>query len=318
LGAADIQVRRISAWKGEPHITSTYRLDLAGRLVSDLIYSLPKGAKEVHINAALELNDTPILPPAVGYFQRLIAQGKKLEARTATVTDLLPFANLVIETGSAVIRAEYEPGSKVLADLSVLSSVVAVKSHLLNIPDLPSLAGLVVEVGDKVLAGQLIARYVDDSVLELSEADYKDAILRLEEAEKDLALEQTAYEMRLKSLEQKIETGKDKVTRLRYLVERNAEPKNNLLDAETRLKELEQDLLLEQTIWTSKRSNLETNIRMANITIQKSEQQKTQSLDKQWVKAPITGLISDIRLTDVSIHGVTLEIIILEQDTMTN
>ncbi len=313
LNSADIQVRRISAWRGDEHVTSTYRLDLSGRLLSDLIYALPKGAKEVRINAAFELNDSPRVLPSVGYFQRLKVQGKKLEARSATITDLAPLAGFVIETGSAVIRAEYAPGSEALADLRVLSSVVAVKSHLLEIPDLPSLAGLVIKLGDKVVAGQLIARYVDDSKLDLSKTEVENAKQNLAEAEEQINLDLASYETRLEGLRQEIETSKEKLERLRYLVANNAEPRNKLSDAEASLKRLEQDLLLEQTNWTSKYTNLEADIRKFKVSIQKAEQQKNETLDKQWVKAPVGGLISDIRVVAVSTKGVTLELMILEE-----
>ncbi|MCA9840449.1 MAG: metal-dependent hydrolase, partial [Trueperaceae bacterium] len=39
LSGSDIQVRRIKVWKGERIVSSTYRLDLSGRLMSDLLAS---------------------------------------------------------------------------------------------------------------------------------------------------------------------------------------------------------------------------------------------------------------------------------------
>ena len=313
LNAADIQIRRIRAWRGEELVASTYRLDLSGRLVSDLIYSLPKGAKAVHINAELVLNDFAESVPAVGYFQRVEIYGKKLKARSATVGDLAPLANYVIENGSAVIRAEYAPGSEALADLTVISSVAAVKSHMLTIPNLPTLSGLVIDVGDEVIEGQLVARYVDDVELGISAAEIEAAKQKIPELEQNIENEREMYETRILSLEQSLGDAKADVERLRYLVEKNAEPRNSLIRAEAVLRNAKQAVMIEETSWTSKLTRLEQSLRAARLTIQKSEQMQARTLEKQWVRAPVAGIVSDIRVAGVSVKGVNLEVMILEQ-----
>jgi inner membrane protein len=49
----------------------------------------------------------------------------------------------------------------------VATRAPAVRSHVLTIPDLPSVSGLVVVVGERVAEGELIARYVDNGALEV-------------------------------------------------------------------------------------------------------------------------------------------------------
>lgn len=78
--------------------------------------------------------------------------------------DLQSIEGLAITWGSAIIRAEYDPESPVLENLAVETRVPKRETHVLTMSDLPSLAGLVIDVGDYV-EGQLIARYVDDAVL---------------------------------------------------------------------------------------------------------------------------------------------------------
>jgi len=313
LNAADIQIRRVRAWRGEELVASTYRLDLSGRLVSDLIYSLPKGAKAVRINAILELNDFAKSVPAVGYFQRVEIYGKKLKARSATIGDLAPLANYVIESGSAVIRAEYAPGSEALADLTVVSSIAAVKSHRLSIPNLPSLSGLVIDVGDELEEGQLVARYVDDSKLEISAAELEAAKAKISELEQNISNEREIHELKKTGLQASLVEANANVERLRYLVERNAEPRNSLIKAELELRNTKQAVLMEETGWTSKLTRLEQDLRAARLSIQKTEQQQAQILEKQWVRAPVAGVVSDIRVAGVGVKGVNLEVMILEQ-----
>lgn len=313
LTNANIQVRRIRAWKGESLISSTYRLDLSGRLVSDLIYSLPKGTKTLHINAALELNDEVTAVPAIGYFQRISVKGKSLLARSATMGDLATYSSLVIESGSAVIRAEYAPGSEVMADLSVISNLPQLKSHVLKIPHLPSLAGLVVDLGDSVIEGQLIARYVNDDELEISQQELEELGLQLAQLEAELPEETKLHETRLKGLRRESIRAKEELERLRYLVERNAEPKNSLLSATAHLEKADQAVMLEETTWTSKKSKLEEAIRQAKLKILAGERDKKKQLESQWVKSPVVGVISEIRVADIGINGLDLEIILLEQ-----
>ena len=55
LEAATIHGARVRVYRGTPLVSSTYRLDVSGRLVRDLIDSLPRGARRVYVTAALEL-----------------------------------------------------------------------------------------------------------------------------------------------------------------------------------------------------------------------------------------------------------------------
>ena len=315
--AVNIHSKTIKVWRGEEITSSTYRIDLSGRLVTDLINSLPKGAKAVHINAALELTGEANTPPAVGYYQRVIRVGSTYEVRAGTVGDLAPLANLVIESGSAVIRAEYVPGQEVLANTSVVNSTPQVKAHVLNIPDLPSISGLIIALGDTVAEGEMIARYVDDVALELSEADITAAKQKIIDLEQIIEVEEAAHVVRLEGLEQAVTDAQDKLERTRYLVEHDAEPRNKLLTAEETLRKAEQSVLEQNTTWTSTRTRLEQDLRDANLVITKSEKQQTKELEDQWVRSPVAGLISDIRITGVTTKGVTLEVMILEQEVKT-
>ena len=286
--------------------------------MTDLINSLPKGAKAVHINAALELTGEANTPPAVGYYERVIRVGSTYEIRAGTVGDLAPLANLVIESGSAVIRAEYVPGQEVLANTSVVNSTPEVKAHVLKIPDLPSISGLIIALGETVAEGEMIARYVDDVALELSEADISAAKQKIIDLEQTLEVEEAAHVVRLEGLEQPVTDAQDKLERTRYLVDHDAEPRNKLLTAEETLRNAQQAVLEENTAWTSTKTRLEQDLRDANLVITKSEKQQAVELEDQWVRSPVAGLISDIRITGVTTKGVTLEVMILEQEVRVN
>lgn len=316
LKDADIQITRVKAWKGEPIVSSTYRVDLNGRLMGDLINSLPKGARRVQVNAGLELSDSVNVPPVMGYFSRVKASGKGLETRAATIGDLSPLSRYVISSGSAVIRAEYSPGSEALGSLSVVNSTPELRSHLLAIPDLPSVSGLVVEVGQDILEGELVARYVDDATLELDEAEAEAARSKVPDLEERVRVEKEAHEAKLAALSQTLSDAKIKLEQVAYMVERGAEPRNSLVEAQATQRRAEQAVLLERTAWTSQLSKLEAELRGAALTVAKAERRTAATLEQQWVKAPVSGLVSDIRIVEVTTKGVTLELVILEQSNL--
>ncbi|MCA9839290.1 MAG: metal-dependent hydrolase [Trueperaceae bacterium] len=311
--SANIHSKRLAVWKGKQIVASTYRLELSGRLVSDLIASLPEGAKSVHINAALKLKGEADTAPVVGYFERIQKNGDEFSLRSATAGDLAPLAHMVIEGGSAVIRAEYSPGTEVLADLNLINSIPRVKSHILNIPDLPGLAGLLIEVGDEVKEGQLIARYIDDDAIAVSVQELEKAEAELPRLEATLKLEQAAYNAKIESLEQAINDAQNKRDRIAYLVGCEAEAQIKLIEAEADLRKANEAVLGENTRWTSEKMRLEQQIQDARLSIATAARTQQMEMEHQWVKAPVAGLVSDIRLVGVSIKGIDLEVMILEK-----
>jgi membrane-bound metal-dependent hydrolase YbcI (DUF457 family) len=313
LGQAhDITSRRIRVWRGEAIVASTYRLDLAGRLVSDLIHSLPKGARRVYVNAALNLKGHVEHIPTLGTFDRLKRHGNEWEIRAATIGDLAQLSHMAIEGGSALVRAEYSPGAQVAATLPLAVSLPPVKSHLLAIPNLPSLAGLVVSVGDEVAEGELIARYIDDTQLAVSEAEASAAEARIPELERTISLETQAHEQTVTDLKARLNEAREKLERTRYLVERDAAPRARLLAAEADVREAERALLAAETKWTTRLHQLQSQLRQANLTVARAQRNLAADVEKQWVRSPVSGVVSDVRLTGVTTRGVNLEVTILE------
>jgi len=318
LEGSDLQVSKIRAWRGEKIQVSTYRLDVSGRLLSDLIYALPKGALRVFINSDLVLNQALEQEPVLGSFDRLGIRGKRMLTRGASIQDLMPYSNVVIEAGTAIIRAEYavgfdrSEGSGGEGEFGVLPLVPAVKTHVLKIPDLPGLSGLVIEVGDELVEGQLIARYVDDVALELSEAELAEARRQLSDLEAERLRAGEMYELRLETIKQEIKDTTTRLEKLRYLVERNAEPRNSLVAVQKALEGAEGELMMEETRWTSQKAKFEQDVRELRLSISKAETQQNQNLEQQWVRAAVNGVVSDIKVSGVSTKGINLEVLILE------
>ena len=313
LGATNnITSQKVRVWRGKPIISSIYRLDLQGRLVSDLINSLPKGAKRIYINAAFNINTDVDTPPVVGYFERIKKFGQEFEARAATVGDFAPLADYVIEGGSAVIRAEYSPDNANLAEIQT-NSIPDYESHVLSIPKLLDISGLVVEVGDKVTKGQYIARYIDDSQIEINMAELNAAEVKIPKLEEKLKLEKEAHQARLSVIRQDIDAAEDNIDKTRYLVENGALARARLPEAEIELDRVKSLEVVELTAWTSKRHGIENELEQARLTVAKAKQVQEKEIDEQWVTTPVAGVVSDIRVVGVGVDGVDLEVVLLEE-----
>lgn len=75
----------------------------------------------------------------------------------------------------------------------------------------------------------------------------------------------------------------------------------------TRLRQTEQEAL---TAWTSKLSALQAEFQGARFAVRQVEANKQQAVTKQWVRSPISGQVVDVRVVEVSVDGVTLEVVL--------
>ena len=240
--SANIQVRRVRIRKGPALQRSSYRVDLTGRLVSDLLNSLPP-ANRVQMNAILEVDNPPVPPLLLGEYQRVKRSGSSLELRAATQGDLAPYSHLLINSGSAMVFAEYSPETDI-ATTEPQHTAPPLSSHVLTVAGLPSLSGLLVQQGQTVTEGEFIARFIDDSKLELSEIDKQSAVDEIASLQQSLNLEQASYEVVLEKQKQQIANQQIEVDRLTYLTDNGAEPENKKLNAQQQLVQMKHNFVL--------------------------------------------------------------------------
>lgn len=304
---------RVRMFRGRPHILREWRLDLSGRLLGDLLQAFPKGARRIWITGeAVPATEPPPLVPPVGTYPRVEASANppRLRLHAARPEDLAPLAALYLRTGSAVVRASFPPGSAeeaslVLPDLPALPQV-----HPIVIPNLPSLAGLLVRPGDRVEEGEPLARYVDEVPLaELSER----AQVKREEAarlEGELARLEERYRAEREALERELAQARDTLARIRYLVAQGAEPRLRQTEAEAKVQTLEERrtrLVLE---YTGEKARLEERIREARLEASRLERRRDQEAARQLVRSPVAGQVVEVKVRDIGPKGVTVEVVI--------
>ena len=51
----------------------------------------------------------------------------------------------------------------------------------------------------------------------------------------------------------------------------------------------------------------------ANLTVKGARAATSAVLEKQWVRSPLAGLVSEVRVKSVTAKGITLEVVLLEE-----
>ncbi len=311
---AQLTTYRIFSVKGEPVTAREYDLEMSGRTLSDLLNSLPR-SQRVWITANFQtLERTFPAPPRVGRYKRVTSINLELQARSAHVDDFFGLENAFINRGTARVRIEYKPGERIMDALEFQQQARA-RTHVLPIPNLPSIAGLVVKPGDRVVSGQPLARYVNDAALEEVKARVSTAKATVAQSRADLERLRVGFVAYQPTLEERIKAAQTEVSRLEYLVGAGAEPRVKLSAAQAKLRDTKAEQLRELSRYTGEKSHLETTIQKAELTIQTAVAQSDSTLEKQWVKSPFKALVSEVRVRGVTAKGVNLEITLLEEAT---
>ena len=120
---------------------------------------------------------------------------------TQTSFTSLALIDLVQVPGSAIIRAETGVG-EVLAGV-LKPARKPQKTITLEIPNLSILADLVIKPGDRLLEGQPIVRYVNDTALEVQQSQLERAVLDVKSGGAELVAFKTVFASQQKTLETK-------------------------------------------------------------------------------------------------------------------
>ena len=72
------------------------------------------------------------------------------------------------------------------------------------------------------------------------------------------------------------------------------------------------------TAFTSRQRGLQRQADQAALTIKGAAISRQSTLEKQWVRSPIAGLVSEVKVKSVTAKGVTLEIVVLEEEVKRN
>lgn len=305
---------RVRAYRGSPVVLRDYRFDLGGRLVQDLLAALPRQANRVWMTGVLELaSEPPALVQPVGTYPRLKVEGqarRTVRLHAATPQDLAVLAGSYIQAGSAVVRAEYQPGQEAELELPALE---AVGVHPVVIPHLPSLSGLLVQPGDQVAEGEPLARYVDDLPLQKLQEQSASRRAEAERLLAELGRLEERYRRERAALQAELAAARESLGRVRYLVAQQAEPRVKETQALQKVEELEASRVRLDLDYSSARARLEETRRERLLEAEQLQRRKGREADRQFVRAPVAGRVAEVRVREVTPKGVTVEVVLLKR-----
>ena len=309
---------RVRAYPGAVATVRAYRLDVGGRLLSDVLNALPQNdARAVWITGSLLLASDVQPPPAdAGTFERIKRRpgiNPVLELHAARPADLMPYSSAFVTSGSLVVRVEYAGDDA--PDALPLAPVTAGRSTVrrVSLPNLPSLSGLLVQQGDTVTEGQPLARYVDD----VKPAQHRENALsaRREEtrAKADAQRERTAYRQQADDLQRQIQAARQAVNAWTKLVQQDAAPRLELQEKQATLASLEARLTSLTVSHTSTVARLEQQAADARARAAASEKSARKAETAQVVRSPAAGKVAEVRTGDTTARGVSVEILLVVQ-----
>ena len=107
-----------------------------------------------------------------------------------------------------------------------------------------------------------------------------------------------------------LKAARNRRAKVRFLVASDALPRARAVgaaDAVTRLEQAEREAL---TAWTSRLSALQSELRAVRLSVRQAEAKRQGAVAKRWVRSPLAGQVVDVRVVDVSVEGVTLEVVL--------
>ncbi len=302
---------RVRAVRGERVVLREYRVDLSGRLLSDLLQALPRSARRVWITGeARPATPPPPLVPPVGTYPRVEASENppRLRFHAARPQDLAPLSGLYLQAGSAVVRAQFRPGEE--GELYLPDLPQAPSLHPL-VFSLPSLSGLLVRPGDRVAEGEPIARKVDEAPL----ADLRDqAEAKRGEAERlegEVARLEARCRVEREALRAELSRLEDQAGRLRYLVAQGAEAPLRLAEAEARLEEARGRLTRLALDCAAEGARLEASLREARLAEERLRRRLARAEEAQLVRSPVAGRVAEVKVRDLRPGEVVVEVVVV-------
>ena len=309
---------RVRAYPGAPSVVRAYRLDVGGRLLSDILNALPQqGTRAVWITGNLLVAANVQPPPAdAGTFQRvrrLPGPQNVLLLHAARPGDLTPYSTAFVTTGSLVVRVEYS-GTKA-PDTLPLAPATAGRAtvRLVELPNLPSLAGLLVEQGDTVTEGQPLARYVDDVKPAQHRENARQSRAQEAQARADAATERSTYEQQAAGLRRQVQAAQQAVTTWTKLVEQDAATRLELQQKQAELERVQGQLTALTVSHTSRLARLQQQEQDARARAAASERAARTSETAQVVRSPAAGKVAEIRQGNATAKGVSVQLVLVVQ-----
>ena len=171
-----------------------------------------------------------------------------------------------------------------------------------------------VKRGDRVTAGQILARYVNDSQLAVLERQAKQKRQGAEEIQAAARIGERRFRVERSKLESLLSAAQRKVKTLEFLVARDAEPRIKLEEARGVIKGLESEQTRLILDFTSRGAAQENRARALEGEAVGVDAQLEGVKEKQLVRSPFTGEVGDVRMGAATASGISVEVVLISQE----
>jgi len=185
--------------------------------------------------------------------------------------------------------------------------------HTVSITGLPSLAGLLVQRGDTVVAGQPLARRVDDLKLRALESGVVRKRREAQQVRGQAQRLESQYREQRDQLRGDLKLARGQEGNLRYLVTQDAEPRIKLEAASQAVRSLEEKDRTLLFSFTSAQTQLLERAQGLEVEAVTLETQRQAVMSRQLVKSPFAGEVGDVRVGAASSSGVNVEVVIVSK-----
>lgn len=306
---------RVRAYPGEFRPALDTRISVGGRLLGDVLGAVPAGAR-AYFTGELELSAPVLVPPApAGTFTRVKMEFSRLMLHSARPADLVAFSSAYVVAGSLVVRLEGQAGQPgTLAGSFHLPPVpTQAQARTVTLSGLPSLAGVLVEQGAKVLEGQPLARYVGAEGLAELDAQAQQKRAALAQARAQVEQARRAYQRQRDALTAQLASLRPELERLRFLVSKDAEPRATLDEAQARARALESKLTDLSVSHAAQAADAQARADALALDVQHLAQRRKRTETAQVVRSPVAGRVAEVRVKDATQAGVSVEIVIISE-----
>lgn len=302
---------RVRAYKGEERPTLDTRVSVGGRLLADVLAAVPADSR-AHFTGELQLSaPVSVPPPAAGTFAR-VRGTDRLTLHAARPQDLAPFASAYVVAGSLVVRLEAASAGAGLS-FHLPAEAARTEARTVRLDGLPSLAGVLVEQGAEVLEGQPLARYVAASDLAELDATAEQKRQALARARAQMQEARTAYQQQRDALTRELSALRPEIERLRFLVSKDAEPRQSLEEAEARARAVETKLTTLAVTYSASAADARARADALALELRQLAEKRKRAETAQVVRSPVAGRVAEVRVKDATQAGVSVEVVIVSE-----
>ena len=289
---ATLRSEKIRIYKGQQIEVETRSIDMAGKPLAQLRQFIDTRkhyrlfTKDLILDEPVFLTQDPIL------FNPVKASGKHLTLEFATLKDLLPVKDAVIEQGEIFARYHLKPGEVLDTEIPPENPWKIIEITIDKLTDLR------VKKGDEVKINDLIAVRKDFvqkiRLNEQAQANTQDKIKALEELQKEA---QASFASQKDLLQSRIQDAERDLQAHQYLLEKNNVSRQEVIKKQLNVKSVNTQMQQLYLQIEQQAAHYHEQLAELQLTLQRLQAELSHLKEKAFIHIRTQGKIQDIKFT---------------------